>query len=124
METRNTETTRCPTRRQFLRIAGTIAATAVGGSAMAAARRRKTKGDAVKIYRLSLRGRRGCRAAKEVCANLRFTSKRDATLYTAKFYDNPRVVGIVVSRQEFERLFVRRAFGRVQMVPVADMRQL
>jgi len=106
-------------RRRFLEIAGGLAALVLGGDALEAAGalgRRWKRGPV--MYRLSLRGRRGSRAAKKHNANLRFATARAADQNRAFAGDNSRIVAVPVSLAEYVRLFVRRRSL------VADLRQL
>jgi len=61
-----------------------------------------------KIYRLSLRGRRGSRFAKRYNANMRFATKEVAERHRAHPGDHSRVVPLTVSIEEYQRLFVKR----------------
>ena len=70
------------------------------------------------MYRLSLRGRRGSRAAKKHNANLRFATARAADRNRAFAGDNSRIVAVPVSLGEYVRLFIRRRSL------VADLRKL
>jgi hypothetical protein len=70
------------------------------------------------IYRFSLRGRRGSKAAKSHAANMRFTRPDVASAHRAHPGDNSRIVPIVVSGEEYYRLFTSRGSN------VADLRKL
>ena len=72
----------------------------------------------VTIYRLSLRGRRGSRAAKRYNANMRFATRRAADTHRAHPGDRSRIVPLIVSTQEYDRLFTSRHSL------VADLREL
>jgi hypothetical protein len=61
-----------------------------------------------KIYRLSLRGRRGSRFAKRYNANMRFATKEMADRHRAFPGDRSRTVPLTVSVNEYHRLFVNR----------------
>jgi len=110
------------TRRQFLILGGTVAAgTAVIGPGAALAPRKAAAGvpaGPVNIFRLSLRGRRGSKSAKIHNANLRFATAEAADLHRAHLGDNSRIVQIVVSADEFDRLFTSRN------TEMADLREL
>jgi hypothetical protein len=107
------------TRREFLAVAGALAAgtlvprAAAGGQAAP----QGLAGTQV-IYRLSVRGRRGSKAAKLHNANLRFASESAADQHRAHPGDLSRIVAIVVSADEFDRLFTSRNSD------VADLRTL
>ena len=106
------------TRREFLVVAGTLAAgtlapRAAGGQAAP----QGVPGTRV-IYRLSVRGRRGSKAAKLHNANLRFASESTADQHRAHPGDLSRIVALVVSADEFDRLFTSRQSD------VADLRRL
>jgi len=111
------------TRREFLIWGGTVAAgTAVIGPGAALAPRKALAGvgasGPVTIYRLSLRGRRGGKGAKIYNANLRFATAEAADLHRPHPGDHSRIVQIIVSADEFDRLFTSRN------ALVADLRQL
>jgi hypothetical protein len=75
----------------------------------------------VKIYRLSLDGRRGSNAGKSHNANMRFVSAFVADANRAHPGDNSKIVPLVVSLAEFERLF---GPGPVPSRLMADLRHL
>jgi hypothetical protein len=110
------------TRREFLFIGGTVAGgtLASGGVAAAAAALPLPQGVSGPqvIYRLSLRGRRGSKGAKIWNANLRFATMDAAARNRAHPGDNSRIVAIVVSPDEYDRLFTSRNSA------VADLRDL
>jgi len=113
-----TEARKC-SRRRFLEIAAGLAGLALAGDTLEAAGAlagRRKRGPV--LYRLSLRGRRGSRAAKKHNANLRFATARAADQNRAFVGDNSRIVAVPVSLEEYVRLFVRRRSL------VADLRQL
>ena len=106
------------TRREFLIIGGTFAAgTLAGRRATAQASPQGVSGARV-IYRLSLRGRRGSKAGKLHNANLRFATESAADANRCHPGDNSRIVGILVSEDEYNRLFSSRNSL------VADLRSL
>jgi hypothetical protein len=106
------------TRREFLIIGGTLAAGSVVGGSRAEARPAPHGADAPPriIYRLSLRRRRGSKAAKIHNANFRFATMEAADQNRAHPGDNSRIVPLVVSDDEFDRLFASRN------TTVADLR--
>ncbi len=106
------------TRREFLIIGGAVAAGTLTGGAAAAAPSRQGSVEPRVIFRLSLRGRRGSKAAKIHNANLRFATAAAADQHRAHPGDNSRIVGIIVSDDEFDRLFTSRNSV------VADLRRL
>ena len=93
------------TRREFLAIGGGAAVLAVVGSAPRVPRALAGLTQNHVIYRLSLRGRRGSRAAKLHNANLRFTTAAVADLNRAHPGDRSRIVELTVSEATFQRLF-------------------
>lgn len=106
------------TRREFLLISGTVAAgTLVVGPAAALSSAQGVSGAQV-VYRLSLRGRRGSKGTKIWNANLRFATMAAAEQNRAHPGDNSRIVPIVVSADEFDRLFTSRNSA------VADLRSI
>ena len=105
------------TRREFL-VVGAIAAGALAQGPVAAVTPRQVVTGPQLIYRLSLRGRRGSRGAKLWNANLRFATMMAADQNRAHPGDNSRIVPIVVSADEYDRLFTSRASE------VADLRTL
>lgn len=92
------------TRRKFLQIVGGTFVASFLTSVRAAAQPRLR----LKMYRLSVRGRRGSQAAKKHNANMRFATKGAANRHRAHAGDNSRIVKLDVSVEEFFRLFVRR----------------
>jgi hypothetical protein len=107
------------TRRKFLVVAGTLAAGAFAPrrSAAQAAAPQGLAGP-IQIFRLSVRGRRGSKAAKLHNANMRFATASAADAHRAHPGDLSRIVAIVVSTDEFDRLFTGRQSD------VADLREL
>ena len=103
-------------RREFLIIGGAFAAGALAGRRAAAVSVGQGRSGAQVIYRLSLRGRRGTKGTKIYNANLRFATETAADEHRAHPGDNSRIVGLVVSADEFDRLFS----GRDSLV--ADLR--
>jgi hypothetical protein len=107
------------TRREFLILggmaaaAGTLRARPIG--ALSAPQGLPAP---IVIYRLSLRGRRGSKAAKLHNANFRFATMEAADQHRAHPGDNSRIVPIIVSADEFDRLFT----GRNGVI--ADLRRL
>jgi hypothetical protein len=107
------------TRREFLVIGGTIAAGTLAVSpALALSSAQGAPAGPQVIYRLSLRGRRGSKAAKIWNANLRFATMLAADQNRAHPGDHSRIVQIVVSADEYDRLFTSRNSD------VADLRAL
>jgi hypothetical protein len=116
------------TRRGFLKCGAAAVATAVVGSGTLEARtlKRPAKTKTVMVYRLSARGRRCSRAAKEYAANMRFATWRVAQIHSSPHPGaNLRIVPIVVTEKEFVRLFTRRGKGgRLGIVAAADLRRM
>lgn len=106
------------TRREFLIIGGTLAAGMVAGDRVPAQPSPRGLTGARVIYRLSLRGRRGSKAAKIYNANLRFATENAADANRSHPGDNSRIVRLIVSADEFDRLFSSRNSE------VADLRSL
>lgn len=105
-------------RRAFLIIGGALAAGAFAHRRASGQAAPQGLGDARLIYRLSLRGRRGSKGAKIHNANLRFATQEAADAHRAHPGDRSRIVAIVVSADEFDRLFTSR------QSLVADLRVL
>lgn len=93
-------------RRQFLFASGAVAASSLT-SRPAVAEPPGAEGPCI-IYRLSLRGRRGSRAAKAHNANLRFATQAAADANRAHPGDHSRIVPLDVSGDEYRRLFADR----------------
>lgn len=109
------------TRREFLVIGGTVAAGAMAGGAAvttAAVAAPRGAGTARMAFKLSLRGRRGSNAGKLHNANMVFATSAVADANRAHPGDNSRIVQIVVSEDEFDRLFTSRSSE------IADLRAL
>ena len=106
------------TRRKFLAVAGTLAAGALAPRRTAAAAAPQGLPGPVQIFRLSVRGRRGSNAAKLHNANMVFATETAADQHRAHPGDLSRIVAIVVSADEFDRLFTSRN------TDVADLRKL
>lgn len=69
----------------------------------------KGKGKGLKMYRLSVRGRRQSNIAKRVCANLRFKTKDAARRHPLPHPGiHAKIVPLDVSASEFHRLFIAR----------------
>jgi hypothetical protein len=106
------------TRRQFLVAAGTVAAGALAPGAARRAAAAPQGAPPPLAYRLSVRGRRGSKAAKLHNANFRFATPAAADAHRAHPGDRSRILAIVISADEFDRLFTSRGSE------VADLRQL
>lgn len=106
------------TRRELLLLGGSVAAGALLSSRAVALPAPQGVAVPRTIYRLSVRGRRGSKAAKLHNANLRFATESAANANRAHRGDNSRVVPLIVSEDEFDRLFGSR--GSL----VADLRSL
>ena len=107
------------TRRQFLVAAGTVAAGALApGAARRAVAAPQGPPAPRTAFRLSVRGRRGSNAAKLHNANFRFATESAADQHRAHPGDLSRIVAIVVSADEFDRLFTSRGSE------IADLRKL
>jgi hypothetical protein len=105
-------------RREFLVIGGGAAVAALVGTPPRAARAGAAAVQNHVIFRLSLRGRRGSRAAKLHNANMRFATATAANLHRAHPGDNSRIVQLTVSDSVFQRLF------QLTNSDVADLRRI
>lgn len=97
------------TRRKFIQLSGAVAATALIGVSCDGG----SNGDGqpgpegtVEVYKLSLRGRRGSRAAKAHNANKLFLTPQAADQNRAHPGDNSRIVSIRLSEAKFNELFI------------------
>lgn len=110
-------------RRRFLAGGLTLVGIAFGSTRRAEARgfRRRT---GVKIYRLSLRGRRSSKAARNHAANMRFATLEAAERSRAHPGDRAVSREITVSTQEYFRLFLRTNVKGNRFTQVADLRKL
>jgi hypothetical protein len=106
------------TRREFLIIGGTVAAGTLAAGPSAGLAVPQGIPEPKLIFRLSLRGRRGSIAAKLHNANFRFATMEAADQNRAHPGDKSRIVQIVVSDDEFDRLFTSRNSL------IADLREL
>ena len=106
------------TRREFLLIGGTVTAGTLAVGPAAAVTAPQGAGGPQTVYRLSLRGRRGSKGAKTWNANLLFATMAAADQNRAHPGDNSRIVQILVSADEYDRLFTSRNTA------VADLRNL
>jgi len=96
------------TRRKFIQLSGAVAATALIGVSCDGG----SNGDGqpgpegtVEVYKLSVRGRRGSRAAKAHNANKLFLTPEAADQNRAHPGDNSRIVSIPLSNERFMELF-------------------
>ncbi|MCL5270214.1 MAG: hypothetical protein M1457_06630 [bacterium] len=92
-------------RRDFLRIGGVAALGAVPLAKAGADILRDVPTGPQVAYRLSVRGRRGSRAAKLHNANHIFATQEAADAHRAHYRDRSRIVAVTVSAQEYIRLF-------------------
>lgn len=112
-------------RRQFLARGASVLGVALATTTAMAAEPRRRRSKPMTIYRLSLRGRKGSKAAKRNCANLRFATPFEAGKHRTHPAERSRVVPLTVSREEYFRLFFRPTVtGGHRFVPVADLRKL
>ncbi len=105
-------------RRTFLVLGGVLTAGALVQRRAIGQAAPQGVGEPRLIYRLSLRGRRGSKGAKIYNANLRFATAAAADANRVNAFDRSRIVTIVVSADEFDRLFTSR------QSLVADLRLL
>lgn len=96
------------TRREFLIIGGTVAAGTLAAGPAKAMKASQVVLTPQTAFKLSLRGRRGSNAAKNHNANMVFATAAAAEANRAHAGDTSRVVQIVVSADEFDRLFTSR----------------
>jgi hypothetical protein len=106
------------TRRQFLIIGGTVAAGTLAAGPAKAVKASQSGLAPQTAFKLSLRGRRGSKAGKNHNANMLFATAAAADANRAHPGDNSQVVQIIVSADEFDRLFTSRNSL------VADLRKL
>jgi len=93
------------TRRKFLQLTGAIAATALLGVSCDGGGNDSSPEGTIEVYKLSLRGRRGSRAAKAHNANKLFLTPEAADQNRAHPGDNSRIVSVILSKQKFMELF-------------------
>lgn len=105
-------------RREFIKLSGAVAATAFLWTSCDGSNQLAFPGGdgAVTVFRLSLRGRRGSNAAKIHNANKLFLTPEAADRNRAHPGDNSRIVSVVISESDFNRLFQGGS------VEVADLR--
>lgn len=104
-------------RREFIKLSGAVAATAFLWTSCDGHNELITPGTgAVTVYRLSLRGRRGSNAAKIHNANKLFVTPEAADRNRAHPGDNSKIVSVIISESDFNRLFDGGA------LEVADLR--
>jgi hypothetical protein len=96
------------TRREFLIIGGTVAAGTLAAGPTAGLSAPQGLSAPRIAYLLSLRGRRGSKAARIHNANFRFATMEAADQNRAHPGDRSRIVGIIVSDDEYDRLFTSR----------------
>lgn len=96
------------TRREFLIIGGTVAAGTLAAGPTAGLSAPQGLAAPRTIFLLSLRGRRGSQAAKLHNANFRFASMEAADQNRAHVGDRSRIVSILASDDEYDRLFTSR----------------
>ncbi|GJM15043.1 MAG: hypothetical protein DHS20C13_03700 [Thermodesulfobacteriota bacterium] len=105
------------TRRKFLQLSSAVAATAfIGISCDGGDGNQSGSDQAVMVYRLSVRGRRGSNASKKHNANHLFLTPEAADQNRAHPGDRSRIVSVVISESRFNQLFNGGA------VEVADLR--
>ena len=93
-------------RREFIKLSGAVAATAIIGVSCDGGGSTETNASGiVKVYRLSLRGRRGSNAAKIHNANKLFLTPEAADMNRAHPGDNSRIVSEILSESRFNELF-------------------
>ncbi len=104
------------TRRKFIQLSGAVAATAFIGISCDGGGSNSNPDGTVEVCKLSLRGRRGSRAAKSHNANKLFLTPQAADQNRAHPGDNSRIVSVVLSESRFNQLFNGGA------IEVADLR--
>jgi len=93
------------TRRKFLQLSGAVAATALIGVSCDGGGSNSNPEGSMEAFKLSVRGRRGSRAAKAHNANKLFLTPEAADLNRAHLGDNSRIVSVILSEQKFMELF-------------------
>jgi hypothetical protein len=96
------------TRREFLIIGGTVAAGTLAAGPTAGLSAPQGVAAPRLAFLLSLRGRKGSKAAKIHNANFRFATMDAADQHRAHAGDRSRIVSIDVSDDEYDRLFTSR----------------
>ena len=98
------------TRRQFLAVTGVFVAGAMAGCGGGGGGGGSKQGQATTrtVFRLSGRGRRISKAAKVHNANFLFATQRTADKHRAHPGDNSRIVPLVISSVEFDKLFKKK----------------
>ena len=105
------------TRRKFIQLSGVVAATAfIGISCDGGDGNQSSPDEAVMVYRLSVRGRRGSNASKIHNANHLFLTPEAADQNRAHPGDRSRIVSVIISESRFNQLFNGGA------LEVADLR--
>jgi hypothetical protein len=93
------------TRREFLKLGGIAALGALPlAKALAQSPKAAPSGPRL-VYRLSLRGRRGSQAARKYNANHLFATPQAANALRAHPGDRSRVVSMLISDAEYQKLF-------------------
>jgi hypothetical protein len=93
-------------RREFIKLSSAVAATAIIGVSCDGGGSTETNASGtVKVYRLSLRGRRGSNAAKIHNNNKLFLTPEAADMNKAYPRDNSRIVSEILSESGFNELF-------------------
>jgi len=94
------------TRREFIVLSGAAAAAAMIAVSCDGSASNQTAPAGNRVaYKLSLRGRRGSRAAKKHNANKLFSTLEAAEMNRAHPGDNSRVVSVIISEDRFNELF-------------------
>ena len=93
-------------RRDFIRLSSAVAAVAfIGISCDGGGGNQSSSDEAVMVYRLSVRGRRGSNASKKHNANHLFLTPEAADQNRAHPGDRSRIVSIELSNSRFNELF-------------------
>lgn len=93
------------TRREFLIVGGTVAAGTLAAGPAAGLSAPQGLLPARTAFLLSARGRRASKAAKLHNANWRFATREAADQHRAHPGDRSRIVSILISDDEYDRLF-------------------
>ena len=88
-----------------MQLTGAVAATALLGVSCDGGGSNSIPEGSMEAFKLSLRGRRGSRAAKAHNANKLFLTPEAADLNRAHPGDNSRIVSVVLSEQKFNEIF-------------------
>lgn len=101
-----------------MQLSGALAATALIGISCDGGGSDSSPDRTIEVYKLSVRGRRGSRAAKAHNANKLFLTPQAADQNRAHSGDNSRIVSIPLSESKFNELFQG---GSLDVVDLRDV---